>query len=293
MHQPVVRYEQIWYGFEESCLHSVQFFKPLFSNWEGCVGDGRPIRVVGPLPNRVPGDIYDRRFFRVSFSGEPFHQPTTEGLYDIHLIMKPTDIPRNIFWTPLFSMYAYALDCWADLMARRELGAGVLPKTKFCATVVSNADGQVRSRFFHRLNAVHRVDSYGKWQNNVGFVLPKGDEHRSDTLMPYKFVMCFENSIQSHYLTEKLLNAYLCGAIPIYGGASVSREVLNPKAFLYLEDTSDAAMDTLIEKVLYLDQNDDAYRAMHAEPLLREMCIPREMTIEYFKERLQEAYNKK
>lgn len=285
---PHVRYEQIWYGFKDTCPHSVLFLKPLFSDWPT---SQVPVRVVGPLPCTLPRDIHDRRYLWVSFSGEPFHQPTTDGFYDIHLIMEPTNISKNIFWMPLFSMYAYALNCWTDLMTPRVLHPAA--KTKLCATVVSNARGEVRTRFFHRLNAVKRVDSYGKWENNVGTVLPAGEEHRGEVLKPYKFVMCFENTIQSHYMTEKILNAYLCGAIPIYGGASVSRTALNPKAFLYLEDTSDAAMDALIQQILFLDQNDDAYRQMYAEPLLREPCIPREMSIEYFKERLQETYNKK
>jgi len=284
---PLVRYEQIWYGFKETCLHCVHFFKPLFSGWPT---HHRPIRVVGPLPDTLPKDIHQRKYFWISFSGEPFQQPTTEGLYDAHLIMEPPDESRGIFWMPLFSMYAYALNCWVDLMTPRTLHR---LKTKFCAMVVSNAGGEVRSRFFHRLNQVQRVDSYGKWENNVGYVLPMGQEHRCDALIPYKFVLCFENTIKSHYMTEKILNAYLCGAIPIYGGASISRDVLNPKAFLYLEDTSDAAMDTLIRQIMYLYQNEEAYRQMYEEPLLKDNCIPREMTIEYYKERLQALYDKK
>jgi hypothetical protein len=206
--------------------------------------------------------------------------------------MKPTDISKRILWTPLFSMYAYHWNCWNDLMTPRILPSPS-PKTKFCATVVSNARGDVRTRFFDRLNAIKPIDSYGKWRNTMGYLLPYGDEYKCDTLTPYKFVMCFENTLQSHYMTEKLLHAYTCGAIPVYGGASVSREIFNPKAFLYLEEPTEAAMDALIQKMLALDQDDDAYRKMHAEPLLRDPYIPREMTIEYYKEHLQAFYAEK
>lgn len=287
MHSSTVKYEQIWYGFVETCSHSQHFFKPLFDNWS----DAKiPIRVVGPFPETPPRDIRDRSYFWVSFSGEPFHQPTEPvGLYDAHLIMKPTDLTRRIIWMPLFSMYAYHYHCWKDLMIPRDY----IPKTKFCATVVSNARGDVRTRFFDRLHTIKPIDSYGKWRNTMGYLLPYGDEYKCDTLTPYKFVMCFENTIQSHYMTEKLLHAYTCGAIPVYGGASIAPAILNPKAFLYLEEPTEAAMDALIEKMLALDQDDAAYRRMHAEPLLRNHCIPREMTLEYYKEHLQAFYAEK
>jgi hypothetical protein len=274
---PLVRYEQIWWAFSADIPAAQKFFNPLFYSIQSIQ---KPLRVVGPFPEHPPGDIRNKNYFWVSYSGESFHQPTQLGLYDVHLIMKPTDREQRIVWLPLFTVYAYEEDAWPKLMVPRPFDT----KTKFCAMVVSDSRGDVRNAFFHKLNAIQKIDSIGNWLNNTGFILPRGDEKKPGYLSDYKFIMCFENTVMSHYMTEKLLHAYVAGAIPIYAGASVSRDILNPEAFLYLENTSDAGMDRLIQQILYLDQHPEAYMKMHQTPLLKTPEIPREMTLDYLRE---------
>lgn len=273
-----VNYEQIWWAFSAEIPAAQKFFNPLFYQIQKIQ---RPLRVVGPFPDHPPPDIHNRNHFWISYSGESFHQSVDSGFFDVHLIMEPTDFQRRIVWLPLFTVYAYEEDAWPKLMIPRSLST---PKTKFCAMVVSDSRGDVRNAFFHKLNAIQKIDSIGNWLNNTGFILPRGDEKKPGYLSDYKFIMCFENKVKTHYMTEKLLHAYVAGAIPIYAGASVSRDILNPKAFLYLEDTSDDGMDRLIQQILYLDQNPDAYMEMYQQPLLKTPEIPREMTIEYLRE---------
>jgi hypothetical protein len=277
-----VHYEQIWWAFSAEIPAAQKFFNPLFYN-NSIIR--QPIRVVGPFPEHPPRDIQNKHYFWISYSGESFHQPTQLGMYDVHFIMKPTDFQQRIVWLPLFTVYAYEEDAWPKMMIPREL---IIPKQKFCAMVVSDSRGDVRNAFFHKLNAIQKIDSVGNWLNNTGFILPRGDEKKPGYLSDYKFIMCFENKVMSHYMTEKLLHAYVAGAIPIYAGASVSREILNPEAFLYLEDTSEEGMNRLIQQILYLDQNPEAYKKMYCQPLLKTPEIPREMTIEYLRECMEQ-----
>ena len=48
----------------------------------------------------------------------------------------------------------------------------------------------------------------------------------------FKFVVAFENSRVSGYITEKLLTAFLAGAVPIYYGAPDVAQYFNPAAFI-------------------------------------------------------------
>ena len=75
--------------------------------------------------------------------------------------------------------------------------------------------------------------------NNTGIIAPRDEEEYMRFLQQFKFMICFENTASPNYLSEKILNAWIGGTIPIYWGAANSIKWLNPKAFLYLEDDSD------------------------------------------------------
>lgn len=84
----------------------------------------------------------------------------------------------------------------------------------------------MRERFFDKLSTYKRVDSGGKWRNNIGGLLDLQYDNKKDDMLDikqkwlegYKFNICFENSSYLGYLTEKLFDAYNAGCIPIYWG---------------------------------------------------------------------------
>lgn len=124
----------------------------------------------------------------------------------------------------------------------------------FCSFVVSNADANpVRQLFFEQLSAYKKVDSGGRFMNNVGGpVADKIDFHRQ-----HKFVIAFENSSHPGYTTEKIADAFAAGSIPIYWGDPKVSRVFNTKAFVEVKSVSEA-----IERVKNLDQDDAAYLQM-------------------------------
>ncbi|RDU64914.1 alpha-1,3-fucosyltransferase, partial [Helicobacter didelphidarum] len=99
-------------------------------------------------------------------------------------------------------------------------------KTKFCGFVVSNEASpftDIRKTFFEKLSEYKKVDSGGRWKNNVGYKV----DNKIEWLKDYKFNICFENSSYPGYLTEKLFDAFEANCIPIYWGDTSLRGYKN------------------------------------------------------------------
>lgn len=134
---------------------------------------------------------------------------------------------------------------------------------KFCCMVVSNVkqtDG-FREEFFEKLSTYKQVDSGGKYKNNVGGPVPDKFEFQKK----YKFSLAFENVAVRGYCTEKILEAFSAGTIPIYYGDETVVQDFNPKAFINCHDYN--SIDEVIEKIKQLDKDDDAYLQMLNEPV--------------------------
>ena len=83
----------------------------------------------------------------------------------------------------------------------------------------------------------------------------------------YRFVLCMENTFAEGYITEKILNAYAAGTIPIYyGGGRQIFEVFNPRSFIYFDIHRPQAALNLIKR---LELDNRAYMSMLAQPIFR------------------------
>ena len=268
-----IEYTGFWSGFHNDPHNPLQqFFEGLF---EGVGGEIRVHSVFGPGPDAAAGTR-----LLVSYSGEPYHHDP--ALFHLSLIMQPDD--TGIVCLPLFSVTSYERDYWPRYMEPRALS---VPKTRFCAFVVSNPNAPLRNMFFERLSEYKRVDSCGQALNNYGSCAPHDPPEYLGFLHRFKFMICFENTALPCYLTEKLHNAWLGGTIPIYWGASKSLEWLNPRAFLYLEEgASDGAISRLIDRVVELDNDDAKYMEVFREPLLLGHRIPDVMEFGNIRERV-------
>lgn len=87
-----------------------------------------------------------------------------------------------------------------------------------------------------------------------------------EALSQAKFVIAMENIDLPGYASEKIINAFLAGAIPIYwGGGEVLRHMLNPAAYIRVEDygsIAEAAAD-----VLAILADPPRLAAMRAQPI--------------------------
>ena len=80
----------------------------------------------------------------------------------------------------------------------------------------------------------------------------------------HKFSLIVEASDHPNFITEKIIHAFIAGSIPVYYGTKDVGSTINQRAFLSLNGkTETEAIDT----IKWLDNDDQAYRAMLCEPI--------------------------
>lgn len=163
---------------------------------------------------------------------------------------------------PWFAAYVY----FQDIRKRKTSFDETLLKRKFCSFVVSNAEfgDPLRKKFFERLSKYKRVDSGGRYMNNVGG--PVGD--KLAFCRDYKFNIAFENSSSPGYTTEKIMEAYVAQTVPIYYGNPEVAVDFRPDSMVHVRDAAD--IERAVEEIIRLDQDDEAYMKRVTAPCLTE-----------------------
>jgi hypothetical protein len=143
-----------------------------------------------------------------------------------------------------------------------------LGKKKFCNFIYSNnVSDEIRNEFFNRLSEYKKVDSGGKIFNNVGGRISNKREFQKD----YKFSIAFENSRKEGYVTEKIVDAWAAGTIPIYWGNTLIAKEFNPKAFINVFDFE--TIDDCIEYIKKADNDEKLYLSIQNEPILKDDSV--------------------
>lgn len=146
----------------------------------------------------------------------------------------------------------------------------IAEKNKFCNFVYSNANaGRERQDFFHALSEYKKVDSGGKFLNNMDGQLV-ADKYEFQK--KYKFTIAFENSSTSGYTTEKILQAFAAGTIPIYWGNPRVAEDFNSKAFINCHEY--ATFEEVVQQVRKIDADDEMFEQYIREPIGNQEKFP-------------------
>lgn len=157
---------------------------------------------------------------------------------------------------PLYSLFQYGPE-YKNLLHRRQYTREDIKDRGFCSFVVSNCFAkEERALFFEMLNKYKTVASGGRYKNNIGGAI----KDKKLFLSNYKFNIAFENCSYDGYVTEKIMEAFSAGVVPIYYGDPRVVEDFNPNAFINANDFTD--FDTMIERIKEIDNNDDLYLRM-------------------------------
>jgi hypothetical protein len=132
-------------------------------------------------------------------------------------------------------------------------------KELFCCFVASHLESH-RMLAAERLADVGRVDMYG---------LVAGQPYQAskfELLSRYRFNLCFENSIFPGLYTEKLLQAWVGGCIPLYFSDSWVELDFNPRAMINRIDFG--TIDEFVSRVASVNASRAAMTELYDQPLL-------------------------
>jgi hypothetical protein len=135
-----------------------------------------------------------------------------------------------------------------------------------------------------RMRAVKSLGERGK-VGVFGNYAGKHVKYKTEVSSKYKFMICFENDLFPGYVTEKLLDAYASGCIPLYWGDLGNDNFINRKCFINLKD-----FDSLEEFTNYIvDLKPFQLEAIYREPFLEN--VPTLEILEPLRKRIvQTAY---
>lgn len=151
-------------------------------------------------------------------------------------------------------------------------------KTGFCSITVSNTNRDpMFVKVFEALSEYKKVDSGGLWRNNMGQRVP--DKLAFDRA--HKFSIVCENSSHSGYTTEKLVQAFAAGCVPVYWGDPSVSKVFNPKALINVQDFG--SLQELVDYVKKVDADDALYQSYLQEPALADPACLKERQMELLK----------
>ena len=101
----------------------------------------------------------------------------------------------------------------------------------------------------------------GKYKNNVGKI-----QNKIEFLSSYKFSIAMENTEGDGYISEKIIDSFLSGTIPIYYGSYMVEEFINPKSFILIKGEKDILQK--IEYIIKIDNDEQIYRNIIKESIL-------------------------
>lgn len=144
------------------------------------------------------------------------------------------------------------------------------PKNKlFCNQLISNSIicDPYRFQIYRELSKYKKVDSAGSYEHNVPFEIGLTPEDKLEFSKNYKFSLAVENTSRKGYVSEKIIEAWAAGTIPIYYGAEDIAEIFNEEAFINCGKAEN--IQEVIQKIEMIDQNDALYTKMMGEPIVR------------------------
>ena len=90
----------------------------------------------------------------------------------------------------------------------------------------------MRHRVYERFKDNSEVDFFGTGCNNP-------IDYKIEGLKDYRFSIIIENSIEDLYFTEKLLDCFLSGTIPIYVGCKKVLEFFDENGIVFFDGDED------------------------------------------------------
>lgn len=132
----------------------------------------------------------------------------------------------------------------------------VATRKKFACAFIGNPE-PTRMRAVEMLRQVGEVDVFGKQGERIV-------KDKNSIAREYRFNLCFENDLYPNYITEKTVDAWGSGCIPIWSGLD-SQNLLNKSSMVRYDPV--AGLSEMIQEVQYLENNKGEMTKMGEAPL--------------------------
>lgn len=124
--------------------------------------------------------------------------------------------------------FAPASSCWIEPADR-----GLHKKSKLVSIISSNK--RFASGHHLRFDVINKmrgkIDVYGRGWNEI--------KNKADGLRDYMFSIAIENHKSDYYFTEKLLDCFATGTVPIYYGCPSIGDIFNPDGIIMVDNIND------------------------------------------------------
>lgn len=239
-------FSDFWHGLDPQNNFFTNLFRRRFS-----------VEISQP-PDLLVCSVFGQRWTefegkKLFFTGENI--PPEERFFDYSMSFEPRS--AHNYYLPLYRLYGD----YPSAFRERRLDRSTWESKRTAAAVFSNRASGFRNWTYEQLHRDFGADSGGKAFNTVGG--PVAD--KAAFLSGYRFSMAFENTRWSGYTTEKLVEAYASGTVPLYWGDPTVSQVFNPQAFVALSGKADYPR---VREVLRRGQEDFSfYRSLFEAPL--------------------------
>jgi hypothetical protein len=264
-----IAFSDFWPGFENNPTDKINFdnffYRILSEKYDIEISNNPDFLIFSVFGNNH--QLYNCK--KIFYTGENI-RPNFD-VCDYAITFDYNTDPRH-FRFPLSAIFLYENGIKEDFSQNINFPIIKNNKQKFCNFLFSNpAPQSPRNLLFMKLNAYKPITSGGRVLNNTGYLI----DNKLEFLNDYKFTICFENSQQSGYTTEKLIHPKLVNSIPIYWGNPDVGKDWNIKSFINAYDFT--TLEDLIEYIKKVDNDDDLYNKILNEPHFNAPEIPHDL----------------
>lgn len=270
-----------WSGFIENSAIKFSFFQKIFElafKEEITVGNFDESDILFESVFSHKTYINDKKWkYTIFFNGESqqrivydtfknnTHRLSKIQEYDIILTSKFTNKSIKTVNIPFFICYIYSNSYFNIL--QNPLPRILVPKKNICA-VISNSNCPKRNYFLDKLQKIVKIDYAGNFRNNTPKI--SGDFNSDEILnfySQYKFVICFENTKQETYITEKIINGFLARTIPIYWGSNHIYDYFNKERFINIPNLSEIVINKVFSDIISIISDENKYLQIVNKPI--------------------------
>ena len=170
-----------------------------------------------------------------------------------------------------YCFFAYYEYIYYNTWLKHKHSINITDRQKLFGYCISNGSAYHRNEFIDTLSNKNKYHyALGKYKHPESIVDNVDGGWSDDNLVKkyseYKFILAAENKLKKGYITEKIINAYSSGTIPIYmGDYDYAKKIFNPKSFISVGDFN--SYEDCIDYIIQLSNDKDKLLKMYNEPI--------------------------